>query len=148
MLICCICYSVRWTPSLQDAPLFCDQSAALYCFYYYTRILIHRPLIPVVLSASALPPSVSEPDLMQSLRSPSIRSFVHSLQAMLALGICASAARACITVASTQLDRRPDAPLSLSQVQLFIRHTVPRDVALTADFPDTCFYGCYAAIPQ
>ncbi|KAJ7692964.1 fungal-specific transcription factor domain-containing protein [Mycena olivaceomarginata] len=80
---------LRWTPNLTDAPLFCDQSAALYCFYYYTRILIHRPLIPVVLSASALPPS-----------------------AILALGICASAARACVAVASTQLDRRPDDPLT------------------------------------
>jgi hypothetical protein len=77
-------------------------------------------LIPGVLSASALPPSVSEPYLIQSLRSPSIHSFVQSLQAMLALGICASAARACVVVASTQLDRRPDDPLSLSQVQLFI----------------------------
>ncbi|KAJ7694466.1 fungal-specific transcription factor domain-containing protein [Mycena olivaceomarginata] len=87
---------LRWTPNLLDAPLFCDQSAALYCFYYYTRILIHRPLIPGVLSASALPPS-----------------------AMLALGICASAARACVAVASTQLDRRPDDPLSLSQTPVF-----------------------------
>ncbi|KAJ7845859.1 hypothetical protein B0H14DRAFT_2773877, partial [Mycena olivaceomarginata] len=87
---------LRWTPNLTDAPLFCDQSAALYCFYYYTRILIHRPLIPVVLSASALPPS-----------------------AILALGICASAARACVAVASTQLDRRPDDPLSLSPTPVF-----------------------------
>ncbi|KAJ7707047.1 hypothetical protein B0H14DRAFT_3172756 [Mycena olivaceomarginata] len=71
-------------------------SPRLYCFYYYTRILIHRPLIPGVLSASALPPS-----------------------AMLALGICASAARACVAVASTQLDRRPDDPLSLSQTPVF-----------------------------
>ncbi|KAJ7081016.1 fungal-specific transcription factor domain-containing protein, partial [Mycena epipterygia] len=36
-----------WDPVRPHA-LFFDQSAALHCFYYYTRILIYRPFIPAV----------------------------------------------------------------------------------------------------
>jgi hypothetical protein len=38
-------YPVIWHPDRPDS-LFFDQSAALHCFYYYTRILVHRPFIP------------------------------------------------------------------------------------------------------
>lgn len=41
--------SVIWSPDHSDG-IFLDQSAALHCFYYYTRILMHRPFIPGVSS--------------------------------------------------------------------------------------------------
>ncbi|KAJ6550239.1 fungal-specific transcription factor domain-containing protein [Mycena capillaripes] len=64
-----------WHPNAPNPnSLFFDQSAALYCFYYYTRILIHRPLMLSVLSQSAI--EAARP----------------------ALEICASAARECIRV--------------------------------------------------
>ncbi|KAF8193897.1 hypothetical protein K438DRAFT_1761473 [Mycena galopus ATCC 62051] len=35
---------LMWDPERPDGPFF-DQSAALYCFYDYTRMLLHRPFI-------------------------------------------------------------------------------------------------------
>ncbi|KAF8191051.1 fungal-specific transcription factor domain-containing protein [Mycena galopus ATCC 62051] len=73
--------------------LFFDQSSALMCVYYYTRIIIHRPFIPGLYSFMPLDP--------------------------LALGVCTAAARACIRVAANQQRRRPNNPLPLSQSPVF-----------------------------
>ncbi|KAJ6566757.1 fungal-specific transcription factor domain-containing protein [Mycena capillaripes] len=81
-----------WDPDCTDG-IFLDQSAALYCFYYYTRIIIHRPFIPGVFTTM-------EPDAQ-------------------ALGICTEAAKACIGVASVQCRRRPRSPLFFSQSPVF-----------------------------
>ncbi|KAJ7645200.1 fungal-specific transcription factor domain-containing protein [Mycena polygramma] len=80
-----------WHPDRLD-PLFFDQSAALHCFYYYTRIFIHRALLPAVVSRSAM--QRAQPSLV----------------------ICANAARECIDVADTHRRRRPSNPLPFSQV--------------------------------
>ncbi|KAJ7443519.1 hypothetical protein FB451DRAFT_1149620 [Mycena latifolia] len=74
--------------------IFFDQSAALHCGYYFMRILIHRPFIPVI-RRSTLPTSV-----------PS-------------LSICNTAARACIHVAEVQHQRRPNSPLVFGQTAVF-----------------------------
>ncbi|KAJ7662628.1 fungal-specific transcription factor domain-containing protein [Mycena polygramma] len=89
-----------WSPFLYSLPgreqpdmLFFEQSAVLHCFYYYVRILAHRPFIPAV--HSMMEPN---PD---------------------ALGICTEAARACIQVADIHRRRRPNNPLLFSQIAVF-----------------------------
>ncbi|KAJ7727557.1 fungal-specific transcription factor domain-containing protein [Mycena maculata] len=81
-----------WDPDHPDA-LSLDQSATLYCFFYHTRLLLHRPFIPAM--RPRLPP----------LR-PASR-------------ICNHAARECIRVAAAHRRRRPDNPLLFSQSPLF-----------------------------
>ncbi|KAJ6523985.1 fungal-specific transcription factor domain-containing protein [Mycena capillaripes] len=81
-----------WDPNRLDEVFF-DQSAALYCFFYYTRILLHRPFIPGI-------SSMAEPNGQAS-------------------GICTEAARACINVAHVQHERRRDTPLLFSQSPVF-----------------------------
>ncbi|KAJ6534118.1 fungal-specific transcription factor domain-containing protein [Mycena capillaripes] len=81
-----------WDPERSDVRFF-DQSAVLHCFYYYVRILVHRPFIPVVFS-------MMEPNDV-------------------ALGICTQAARACIQMADLQRRRRPSNPLLFSQSPIF-----------------------------
>ncbi|KAJ6494255.1 fungal-specific transcription factor domain-containing protein [Mycena sanguinolenta] len=81
-----------WDPERLVGHFF-DQSAALYCFYDYIRILLHRPFI--------LPRNPTEPPDLRAMR------------------ICTKAACACISVADTHRRRRPDSPLFLSQDPLF-----------------------------
>ncbi|KAF7369870.1 Glycosyltransferase family 15 protein [Mycena sanguinolenta] len=81
-----------WDPERLDRAFF-DQSAALYCFYDYIRMLLHRPFI--------LPRNPTEPPDLRAMR------------------ICTKAACACISVADTHRRRRPDCPLFLSQDPLF-----------------------------
>ncbi|KAJ7136846.1 fungal-specific transcription factor domain-containing protein [Mycena epipterygia] len=85
---------LRWDPDnlIQD-DIFFDQSATLYCMYYHTQILIHRPFIPAMKPAS----------------NPKLPS----------LAICNTAARACSHVAQIQQQRRPNNPLWFSQTSLF-----------------------------
>ncbi|KAF8186068.1 hypothetical protein K438DRAFT_1521676, partial [Mycena galopus ATCC 62051] len=47
---------VIWHPD-RPVSLFFDQSAVLYCFYFYTRVMIHRAFIPGLFSM--LPPGVA-----------------------------------------------------------------------------------------
>ncbi|KAK7007914.1 Zn(2)-C6 fungal-type domain-containing protein [Favolaschia claudopus] len=82
-----------WQPDRQDA-LFFDQSAVLYCIYYYARILIHRTFIPGLPAQSMMP---SNPN---------------------ALDICTKAARACIEVAHIH-QKRTSKPLLFSQYPIF-----------------------------
>ncbi|KAJ6578197.1 fungal-specific transcription factor domain-containing protein [Mycena capillaripes] len=86
---------LRWEPDnlIQDDNFF-DQSAVLYCTYYHTRIIIHRPFIPAMRRAS-------NPTHLPSL------------------AICNTAARACSHVAQVQQQRRPNNPLWFSQTPLF-----------------------------
>ncbi|KAJ6528906.1 fungal-specific transcription factor domain-containing protein [Mycena capillaripes] len=81
-----------WDPDRQDT-LFFDQSAALHCFYDYTRILIHRPFIPALRLNN-------QPEL-------------HALRT------CNRAARACINVVDIHRRRRPDNPLFFGHDPLF-----------------------------
>ncbi|KAJ7136887.1 fungal-specific transcription factor domain-containing protein [Mycena epipterygia] len=83
---------LRWDPNhfIPD-DIFFDQSAVLYCMYYHTRIIIHRPLIHAMRSAQRVP----------------------------SLNICTTVARACSQVAQIQLQRRPKNPLWFSQTPLF-----------------------------
>ncbi|KAJ7473551.1 fungal-specific transcription factor domain-containing protein [Mycena latifolia] len=86
---------LRWDPDcliLEDT--FFDQSAALYCMYYHTRIVIHRRCISAVSHAS-------DPTSVTSLE------------------ICSTAARACSRVADVQHRRHPDNPLWFSKIPLF-----------------------------
>ncbi|KAJ7731002.1 fungal-specific transcription factor domain-containing protein [Mycena maculata] len=78
---------------IQDDTFF-DQSAVLQCTYYYTRIMIHRPFIPVIRG-------ILDPTHLPSL------------------AICTTAARACINVAEMQQQRRPNTPLRFGQTPLF-----------------------------
>ncbi|KAJ7131189.1 fungal-specific transcription factor domain-containing protein [Mycena epipterygia] len=86
---------LRWDPDnlISDA-IFFDQSAVLYCAYYHTRIIIHRPFIPAMRRAS---------------------NPTHPLS----LAICNTAARACSHVAQIQQQRRQNNPLWFSQTPLF-----------------------------
>ncbi|KAJ6458335.1 fungal-specific transcription factor domain-containing protein [Mycena vitilis] len=84
---------LRWDPA-RSADVFFDQAAALYCTFYLTQILIHRPFIPAVRP-------VADP------RSSSC------------LSICNSAARACSHIAATHQQRRPNNPLPFSQTAVF-----------------------------
>ncbi|KAJ7663230.1 fungal-specific transcription factor domain-containing protein [Mycena polygramma] len=85
---------LRWDPARSADDVFFDQSAALYCSFYLTQILIHRPFIPAVRPAA------------------SQRSFPS-------LSICNSAARACSHVAAIHQQRRPNNPLPFSQTAVF-----------------------------
>ncbi|KAJ7734339.1 fungal-specific transcription factor domain-containing protein [Mycena maculata] len=86
---------LRWDPDapIRD-PIFFDQSAVLYCTYYHTRIIIHRPFIPAMRRAA-------NPTHLPSL------------------AICNTAARACSHVAQVQQQRRPHNPVWFSQTPLF-----------------------------
>ncbi|KAJ7513120.1 fungal-specific transcription factor domain-containing protein [Mycena galericulata] len=86
---------LRWNPDnpIQDE-IFFDQSAVLYCMYYHTRIIIHRPFIPAM------------------------RRAVHPSH-LPSLAICNNAARACSHVAQIQQQRRPHNPVWFSQTPLF-----------------------------
>ncbi|KAJ6549039.1 fungal-specific transcription factor domain-containing protein [Mycena vulgaris] len=84
---------LQWDPACPN-DVFFDQSAALYCSYYFLRILIHRPFIPAVRN-SATPTTF-----------PS-------------LSICNTAARACSHVAAIHHRRRPNNPLVFGQTALF-----------------------------
>ncbi|KAF7368555.1 Zn(2)-C6 fungal-type domain-containing protein [Mycena venus] len=89
----CIPPHLIWNPTNPNA-LFFDQSAALYCLYYYTRIIIHRPSVPGLSSTSPPDP--------------------------LALRLCTEAAQACICVADVHQQRRgPGNPLLFSQSPIF-----------------------------
>ncbi|KAJ6481806.1 fungal-specific transcription factor domain-containing protein [Mycena sanguinolenta] len=86
---------LRWDPdNLIQSDVFFDQSAVLYCTYYHTRIIIHRPFIPAMRRAS---------------------KYTH----LPSLAICNTAARACSHVAEVQQQRRPNNPLWFSQTPLF-----------------------------
>ncbi|KAF7366439.1 Zn(2)-C6 fungal-type domain-containing protein [Mycena sanguinolenta] len=86
---------LRWNPdNLIQSDVFFDQSAVLYCTYYHTRIIIHRPFIPAMRRAS---------------------KYTH----LPSLAICNTAARACSHVAEVQQRRRPNNPLWFSQTPLF-----------------------------
>ncbi|KAJ7248130.1 fungal-specific transcription factor domain-containing protein [Mycena haematopus] len=86
---------LRWDPdNLIESDVFFDQSAVLYCTYYHTWIIIHRPFIPAMRRSSS------------STNLPS-------------LAICNTAARACSHVAQVQQQRRPNNPLWFSQTPLF-----------------------------
>ncbi|KAJ7792224.1 hypothetical protein B0H14DRAFT_2931881 [Mycena olivaceomarginata] len=85
---------LRWDPDNIQSDVFFDQSAVLYCTYYHTRIIIHRPFIPAMRRAS-------NPTHLPSL------------------AICNTAARACSHVAQVQQQRRPNNPLWFSQTPLF-----------------------------
>ncbi|KAJ7436492.1 fungal-specific transcription factor domain-containing protein [Mycena galericulata] len=81
-----------WDPHRAGDLLF-DQSAILYCLYYYTRILLHRRFIPAMDSESPPVPS----------------GWV----------IATAAARECISIADIQRRRRPNNPLLFSQSPVF-----------------------------
>ncbi|KAF7293585.1 Zn(2)-C6 fungal-type domain-containing protein [Mycena indigotica] len=86
---------VLWNPdSLLEDDIFFDQSAALHCSYYHTRIVIHRPFIP-------------------AMRRESNPAHLPSL------ALCNTAARACSHVAEIQQKRRPNNPIWFSQTPLF-----------------------------
>ncbi|KAJ7723933.1 hypothetical protein B0H16DRAFT_331271, partial [Mycena metata] len=85
---------LRWDPDIPiEDDTFFDQSAALHCMYFSTRIIIHRPFIPAMRRAS--------PTHLPSL------------------AICNTAARACSHVAQAQQQRRPNNPIWFSQTPLF-----------------------------
>ncbi|KAJ7136847.1 fungal-specific transcription factor domain-containing protein [Mycena epipterygia] len=86
---------LRWDANhlIQD-DIFFDQSAALHCAYYYTRIMIHRPFILELRGAS-------------------------NSRHLLSLAICNTAARACSQVAEIHQQRRPNNALWFSQTPLF-----------------------------
>ncbi|KAJ6514822.1 fungal-specific transcription factor domain-containing protein [Mycena vitilis] len=84
---------LRWDPA-RRTDVFFDQSAALYCTFYLTQILVHRPFIPAVRPVA-------------DSRSSSC------------LSICNSAARACSQIAATHQQRRPNNPLPFGQTAVF-----------------------------
>jgi hypothetical protein len=98
--------TVRWDPARTN-DLFFDQSAALYCNYYLTRILIHRPFIPAIRPL--------EGPMVNTHHIP-LNSINLSCQTFLSLTICNNAARACIHVVEAQHRRRPNNPLLFGQV--------------------------------
>ncbi|KAF7369604.1 Zn(2)-C6 fungal-type domain-containing protein [Mycena venus] len=98
-----------WQPNCPDTLSF-DQSAALHCYYHYTRILINRPLIPGIFGQPAVQPASQPTHLLQAAPNPN---------SALALETCVTAARACIDVAAIQMYRRPNKPLQLSQSPIF-----------------------------
>ncbi|KAJ6590353.1 fungal-specific transcription factor domain-containing protein [Mycena sp. CBHHK59/15] len=81
-----------WDPQCQN-DIFFDQSAALYCLYHHTRILIYRPFIPAF--------RISDPTGFPSL------------------DICNNAARACLDIAEIQQRRRPNNPLVFCRSAIF-----------------------------
>ncbi|KAF7369602.1 Zn(2)-C6 fungal-type domain-containing protein [Mycena venus] len=95
-----------WQPNSPDTLSF-DQSAALHCYYHYTRILINRPLI---FGKPAMQPARQPTNTLQATSNPN---------SALALETCVTAARACIDVAAIQMYWRPNKPLQLSQSPIF-----------------------------
>ncbi|KAJ7067376.1 fungal-specific transcription factor domain-containing protein [Mycena amicta] len=86
---------LRWNPDGFDAaanpnPLFFDQSAALYCMFYFAQILVHRPFIP---AAHQTQGPGAKPRTFPSL------------------SICNNAARACAGLVDMYDQHRPDHPL-------------------------------------
>ncbi|KAF5374528.1 hypothetical protein D9615_009070 [Tricholomella constricta] len=82
---------LRWDPEREDVKLF-EQSASLYCTYYYIQILIHRSFIP-------------------SPRKPSPLAFPS-------LAICTNAARSCCHIADVHRRRGLVAPPQ-TQIAIF-----------------------------
>ncbi|KAF8197733.1 fungal-specific transcription factor domain-containing protein [Mycena galopus ATCC 62051] len=78
-----------WDPQGPDGPFFA-QSAALYCFYHYTKMLLHRPFM-----------------------------LTMGVTDLRALRICTREAYACINVANIHRHRRPNSPLFFSQEPIF-----------------------------
>ncbi|KAJ7078784.1 hypothetical protein C8R44DRAFT_992672 [Mycena epipterygia] len=88
---------LKWDPYRENVVFF-DQSAALYCFYYYTRIMLYRPLIGASGETQSMGIQLVE--------------------------ICNNAARACARVTEIHRRRRPDHPLLFSQDPIFTSATV------------------------
>ncbi|KAJ7458315.1 fungal-specific transcription factor domain-containing protein [Mycena galericulata] len=84
---------LAWNPDRVDT-VFGRQSAALHCFYYYTRIMLHRPYLPAM--------------------RPATQTGLH------AQDICNTAARECILIADTHRGLHLDTPLLFSQRPIFI----------------------------
>ncbi|KAJ6465598.1 fungal-specific transcription factor domain-containing protein [Mycena vitilis] len=90
---------LRWDPArIGPDDVFFDQSAALYCNYYLTQILIHRPFIPAMRSR---------------------RAFKTTIKGFPSLTICNNAARACSRVVEAHTRRRPNNPLPFAQTAVF-----------------------------
>ena len=70
---------LRWDPTRADPQLF-EQSAILYCHYYYCQILVHRPFIPT----PKHPDTIGLPSL--AICSNAARSICHILDAVLRRG--------------------------------------------------------------
>ncbi|KAF8202668.1 fungal-specific transcription factor domain-containing protein [Mycena galopus ATCC 62051] len=86
---------LRWNPGRTDDDMFFDQSAALWCNYYMTQILVQRPFIH-----------------SEFLRSVASKSFPS-------LTICNDAARAVGHVAEIHHQRRPNNPLVFGSTAVF-----------------------------
>ncbi|KAJ7264499.1 fungal-specific transcription factor domain-containing protein [Mycena haematopus] len=86
---------LRWNPGRQNEDCFFDQSAALWCNYYLTQILVHRPFIHTTPSSATLK------------------------QGFPSLTICNTAARACSHVAEIHHQRRPNNPLVFGHTAVF-----------------------------
>ncbi|KAJ7602901.1 fungal-specific transcription factor domain-containing protein [Mycena polygramma] len=90
---------LRWDPARTGPDdVFFDQSAALYCNYYLTQILIHRPFIPAMRSR---------------------RTSATAIKGFPSLTICNHAARACSRVVEGHTRRRPNNPLPFAQTAVF-----------------------------
>ncbi|KAF7428246.1 hypothetical protein PC9H_007467 [Pleurotus ostreatus] len=85
--------NLRWNPRCEDRDT-CALSANLFCTYYYTQILVHRPFISGSLHASGL----SFPSLAICVNAA--RSCAHLLDAYISLGFL-TAAPTCQMVAFT-----------------------------------------------
>ncbi|KAJ7458289.1 fungal-specific transcription factor domain-containing protein [Mycena galericulata] len=83
---------LAWNPDRVDT-VFGRQSAALHCFYYYTRIMLHRPYLPAM--------------------RPATQTGLH------AQDICNTAARECILIADMHRRLHLDTPLLFSQRPIF-----------------------------
>ncbi|KAJ7453265.1 fungal-specific transcription factor domain-containing protein [Mycena galericulata] len=83
---------LAWNPDCVDT-VFGRQSAALHCFYYYTRIMLHRPYLPAM--------------------RPTTQTGLPAQE------ICNTAARECILIADTHQRLHPDTPLLFSQRPIF-----------------------------
>ncbi|KAJ7458327.1 fungal-specific transcription factor domain-containing protein [Mycena galericulata] len=86
---------LAWNPDRVDTVFGC-QSAALHCFYYYTRIMLHRPYLPAM--------------------RPTTQTGLPAQQ------ICNTAARECILIADTHRRQHPDTPLFSSQTLIHRCH--------------------------
>ncbi|KAJ7471632.1 fungal-specific transcription factor domain-containing protein [Mycena galericulata] len=83
---------LAWNPDRVDT-VFGRQSAALHCYFYYTRIMLHRPYLPAM--------------------RPTTQTGLPAQE------ICNTAACACISIAETHRRFHPDTPLVFSQTPIF-----------------------------